>query len=122
MAPLLTPFVSIREFGAVPDDPDPSVRKKNSEAFVEAQAKMPSIDAPESWTLGHPLFIPPGQFYGCVPPFTHSALGLDHGVGHPLLLLCHAKAPNYLKKKGFKNLPDYSKWPKVADVVIEAAL
>jgi parallel beta-helix repeat protein len=21
--------------------------------------------------------------------------GLDHGVGHPLLLLCHAKAPNY---------------------------
>ena len=46
--------------------------------------------------------------------------GLDHGVGHPLLLLCHAKAPNYLKKKGFKDLPDYSKWPKVADAVIEA--
>src|SRR5437870_12398311 len=22
-------------------------------------------------------------------------LGLDHGVGHSLLLLCHAKAPNY---------------------------
>jgi hypothetical protein len=48
-------------------------------------------------------------------------LGLDHGVGHPLLLLCHAKAPNYLKKKGFKDLPDYSKWPKVADAVIEAS-
>ncbi len=46
--------------------------------------------------------------------------GLDHGVGHPLLLLCHAKAPNYLKKKEFKDLPDYSKWPKVADAVIEA--
>jgi Reverse transcriptase (RNA-dependent DNA polymerase)/Transposase IS200 like len=47
--------------------------------------------------------------------------GLDHGVGHPLLLLCHAKAPNYLKKKEFKDLPDYSKWPKVADAVIEAS-
>jgi hypothetical protein len=46
-------------------------------------------------------------------------LGLDHGVGHPLLLLCHAKAPNYLKKKGFKDLLDYPKWPKVADAVIE---
>jgi hypothetical protein len=50
----------------------------------------------------------------------YAFLGLDHGVGHPLLLLCHAKAPNYLKKKGFKDLPDYSKWPKVADAVIEA--
>src|SRR5215831_1743914 len=48
--------------------------------------------------------------------------GLDHGAGHPLLPLCHAKAPNYLKKKGFKDLPDYSKWPKVADAVIEALL
>jgi hypothetical protein len=26
----------------------------------------------------------------------------------------------YLKKKGFKDLPDYSKWQKVADAVIEA--
>ena len=52
--------------------------------------------------------------------FFHIVAGLDHGVGHPLLLLCHAKAPNYLKKKGFKDLPDYSKWPKVADAVIEA--
>jgi hypothetical protein len=48
--------------------------------------------------------------------------GLDHGVGHPLLLLCHAKAPNYLKKKGFKDLLDYPKWPKVADAVIETLL
>jgi hypothetical protein len=24
-----------------------------------------------------------------------SYVGFDHGVGHPLLLLCHAKAPNY---------------------------
>jgi len=47
--------------------------------------------------------------------------GLDHGVGHPLLLLCHAKAPNYRKNKAFKDLANYSKWPKVADAVIEAA-
>jgi hypothetical protein len=38
-------------------------------------------------------------------------LGFDHGVGHPLLLLCHAKAPNYLKKKAFKDLAYYSEWP-----------
>jgi len=52
---------------------------------------------------------------------TEGFAGFDHGFGHPLLLLCHAKAPNYLKKKEFKDLPDYSKWPKVADAVIEAS-
>jgi hypothetical protein len=46
--------------------------------------------------------------------------GFDHGVGHPLLLLCHAKAPNYRKKKAFKDLAYYSEWPKVADAVIKA--
>ena len=47
-------------------------------------------------------------------------LGFDHGVGHPLLLLCHAKAPNYRKKKAFKDLAYYAEWPKVADAVIKA--
>ena len=46
--------------------------------------------------------------------------GFDHGVGHPLLLLGDAKAPNYRKNKAFKNLGHYSAWPKVADAVIEA--
>jgi hypothetical protein len=47
-------------------------------------------------------------------------LGFDHGVGHPLLLLCHAKAPSYRKKKTCKDLACYSEWLKVADVVIKA--
>src|SRR5215510_10792185 len=46
--------------------------------------------------------------------------GFDHGVGHPLLLLCHAKAPSYRKKKTCKDLASYSEWLKVADVVIKA--
>src|SRR5215471_356158 len=46
---------------------------------------------------------------------THRFFGFDHGVGHRLLLLCHAKAPNYGKKKAFKDLAYYSEWPKVAD-------
>ena len=49
-----------------------------------------------------------------------ASVGFDHGVGHPLLLLCHAKAPNYGKKKAFKDLAYYSEWPKVADAVIKA--
>ncbi len=44
----------------------------------------------------------------------------DHGVGHPLLLLCDTKAPNYRKKKAFEDLDYYSEWPKVADAVIKA--
>ncbi len=46
--------------------------------------------------------------------------GFDHGVGHPPLLLCNTKAPNYRNKKAFKDLGHYSEWPKVADAVIEA--
>ena len=46
--------------------------------------------------------------------------GFDHGVGHPLLLLGDAKAPNCRKNKAFKDLGHYSEWPKVADAVIEA--
>src|SRR3989442_4361748 len=36
------------------------------------------------------------------------------------LLLCNAKASNYRENKVFKGLAYYSKWPKVADTVIEA--
>jgi len=36
-----------------------------------------------------------------------------------LLLLCHAKAPNYGKQKAFKDLAYYSEWLKVADAVIK---
>jgi hypothetical protein len=49
-----------------------------------------------------------------------SFLGFDHGVGHPPLLLCNTKVPNYRNKKAFKDLGHYSEWPKVADAVIEA--
>jgi len=35
-------------------------------------------------------------------------LGFDHGVGHPLLLLYDAKAPNCRKNKVFKDLGYYS--------------
>jgi hypothetical protein len=35
-------------------------------------------------------------------------LGFDHGVGHPLLLLGNAKAPNDRKNKVFKDLAHYS--------------
>ncbi len=34
--------------------------------------------------------------------------GFDHGVGHPLLLLYDAKAPNCRKNKGFKGLGHYA--------------
>jgi hypothetical protein len=46
--------------------------------------------------------------------------GFDRGVGHPLLLLCNTKSPNYRNNKASKNLGNYSEWPKVADAVIEA--
>ena len=46
--------------------------------------------------------------------------GFDHGVGHLLLILCPAKAPNYRNDKALKELDHYSKWLKVADAVIEA--
>src|SRR6266446_5254644 len=47
-------------------------------------------------------------------------LSFDHGVGHPLLLLYDAKAPNCRKNKVFKGLGHYSEWPKVVDAVIKA--
>jgi len=46
--------------------------------------------------------------------------GIDHGAGHPPLLRCYAKAPNYGKNKGFKDFANYSQWPKVAGAMIEA--
>jgi hypothetical protein len=48
--------------------------------------------------------------------------GFDHGAGHPLLFLDDAKAPNCQKNNGFKDLGNYSEWPKVAGVVIKAGL
>jgi hypothetical protein len=47
-------------------------------------------------------------------------IGLDHGVGHPLLFLCTTKAPNDQKNNVLKHLDNYSEWPKVANAVIEA--
>jgi hypothetical protein len=38
----------------------------------------------------------------------HVLIGLDHGVGHLLLLLCDTKTPNCRKNKGFKGLGHYS--------------
>ena len=52
--------------------------------------------------------------------FTYQSAGFDHGVGHPLLLLYDAKAPNCGKNNEFKDLGHYSEWPKVADAVIKA--
>jgi hypothetical protein len=46
--------------------------------------------------------------------------GFDHGVGHPLQLLCDAKVLKCRKNKAFKDLGDYSEWPHVADAVIKA--
>ena len=46
--------------------------------------------------------------------------GFDHGVGHPLLILCPTKETNYRKNKALKELAHYSQWPNVADAVIEA--
>jgi hypothetical protein len=48
------------------------------------------------------------------------SIGFDHGVGHPLLLLSGAKAPNCRKNKAFNDLGHYAEWPKVADAVIKA--
>ena len=42
----------------------------------------------------------PGRNFG-------SKQGFDHGAGHPLLFLDDAKAPNYRKNNGFKDLGNY---------------
>ena len=57
--PFVTPFVSIRDFGAIPNDPSVTARLANTEAFKKAQAAMQSPG--EIW--GHPLFVPSGTFY-----------------------------------------------------------
>lgn len=57
--PFVTPFVSVRDFGAVPDDPSLEVRLANSKSFEQAQAAMQSH--PFAW--GHPLFVPSGTFF-----------------------------------------------------------
>lgn len=57
--PFVTPFASIRDFGAVPNDPGSLVRHANSEAFKQAQAAMQSPG--QAW--GHPLFVPSGTYY-----------------------------------------------------------
>jgi hypothetical protein len=46
--------------------------------------------------------------------------GFDHGAGHPFLFLDDAKAPHCRKNNGFKDLGNYSEWPKVAGAVIKA--
>jgi hypothetical protein len=38
----------------------------------------------------------------------------------PFLFLDDAKAPNCRKNNGFKDLGNYSEWPKVAGAVIKA--
>jgi len=52
--------------------------------------------------------------------FHYQIIGFDHGAGHPFLCLGDAKAPNCRKNNGFKNLGNYSEWPKVAGAVIKA--
>jgi hypothetical protein len=39
--------------------------------------------------------------------FFHDIFGLDHGIGHSLLLLYDVKAPNGQKSKEFKGLGHY---------------
>ena|SRR6266478_793594 len=54
------------------------------------------------------------------PYFEVFRKGYDHGIGHPLLFPCNVKAHNCLNNNGLNDLGHYSKWPKVADAVIEA--
>jgi hypothetical protein len=64
----------------------------------------------------HGVHDKPGQHRLC----WLSQNGLDHGVGHPLLFLDDANAPNCQKNNGFSDLGNYSEWPKVAGAVIKA--
>jgi hypothetical protein len=51
-----------------------------------------------------------GDFLGKVTPgveFGSDRVGLDHGAGHSLLLLCDAKIPRDKKSKEFKALGHY---------------
>jgi hypothetical protein len=49
-------------------------------------------------------------------------MGFDHSVGHPLLFLGDKKVPNCRNNNRFKELDNYSEWPKVADAVIKAEI
>jgi hypothetical protein len=76
-----------------------------------------------SGSMGGLVAVASPVFFGMghhLQGFTSKNTGFDHGVGHPLLLLCDAKAPNFRKNKAFKDLSHYAEWPKVADAVIEA--
>src|SRR5713226_9664993 len=55
--------------------------------------------------------------HNCTGGYTRECF--DHGAGHPLLLLCNAKAPNYCKNKTFNDLAYDSEWPKVAGAGIK---
>jgi hypothetical protein len=48
-------------------------------------------------------------WFQCEPPTWPliPPIGLDHGVGHPLLLLYDVKAPNDQKSKEFNDLGHY---------------
>jgi hypothetical protein len=65
--------------------------------------------------------VPFPYFWTSHPIFLDFSPGFDHGVGHPLLLLYDAKAPNCRKNKAFKGLGHYSEWPKVANAMIKAS-
>jgi len=52
--------------------------------------------------------------------FLSRFFGFDHGAGHPLLFLDDAKAPHGRNNNEFKDLGNYSEWPKVAGAVINA--
>jgi hypothetical protein len=95
-----------------------------SGSFVEASfllsklyAKMPGLPAavPEHRGAVHQHHI---MERGLASPCRTE--GFDHGAGHPLLLLCNTKAPNYSKNNAFNDLAHYSEWPQVADAVIKA--
>jgi hypothetical protein len=53
-----------------------------------------------SWLLLLPQISSSGTF-------SRIQKGFDHGVGHPLVLLYDAKAPNYQKSRKFKGLGHY---------------
>src|SRR5712691_9691608 len=107
-------------------------RKSMKSKGTTNSSALPMLTPPTSKLSRRPVISakrPFGRYSGSkgirVVPLggSHKSLycGFDHGVGHPLLLLCHAKAPNYRKHKAFNDLAYYAEWPKVADAMIEAA-
>jgi hypothetical protein len=52
------------------------------------------------------------------PRIQEGKYGLDHGVGHSLLLLYDVKAPNGQKSKEFKGLGHYSSDASLSTVQI----